>query len=270
MQHRILGLILATATGIAFALVMRAQTAAPSRAARAVPDLSGIWDNTHLDRQVRGPTDGPPGGFMGPGGIPAFGFTTEEPSMWPEAAEKFKAIRTGVVRGPLDRGNGLLDPGHYCIPYGPTRMYTTPRPWELRQLPDAALFLFELDHWVRRIYVNGRGHPEGYPITWMGHSIGKYDGDTLVVDTVGMHDESWLDHLGHVHSEAMHIVERFRRLDQDTLQIDLIFDDPKTYTKPWTGKKIFKRAPPNFDILEDVLCEEWLEMGKHRTPGVIQ
>jgi hypothetical protein len=98
----------------------------------------------------------------------------------------------------------------------------------------------------------------------MGHSIGRYNGDSLIVDTVGMHDQTWIDHLGHPHSEALHIEEQFRLLDHETIQIDFTFEDPKTYARPWTGKNLFKRAPANFDILEDVICEDWLEMGKKR------
>ena len=264
MRSRFGSLILAVAAALAFAPGNQAQTAGQSGAARVIPDLSGVWDNTHLDVRKGGPADGPPGGFIGPGDIPTFGFTKEEPAMTPWAAEIYKANRTGVIRGPWDRGNDEIDPTHSCFPYGPTRMYTTPRPWEIRQLPDVVLLFYEGDHWVRRVYMDGREHPDGYPLTWMGHSIGKYDGDTLVVDTVRLNEQTWLDHIGHPHSDALHLVERFRRVDHDTLQIDILFDDPKAYTKPWTGKKIFKLAPPGYDILEDVLCEEWLEMGKKR------
>lgn len=264
MQHRLGCSILGVAAALAFVPAILAQTAAPSGAPRAIPDLSGVWDNTQVEARKGGPADGPPGGFIGPGDIPTFGFTQEEPAMLPGAAQTYKANRTGVVRGPWDRGNDELDPTHSCFPYGPTRMYTTPRPWEIRQFPDVVLFLFEQDHWMRRVYMDGRGHPDGYPLSWMGHSIGKYDGDTLGVDTVAMREQTWLDHIGHPHSDALHLVERFRRLDRNTLEISILFDDPKTYAKPWTGKKIFKAAPPGYEILEDVLCEEWLEMGKKR------
>ena len=267
MQNRFLHLILAATSALAVSPALCGQTPAEpgTGTPKTIPDLSSVWDNTHVDLRNAGPLDGPPGGLMGPGGIPSFGFSTsEEPSMLPWAAEKYKAARTGLVRGPLDRGRDDLDPTHSCFPYGPTRMYTTPRPWEIRQFPDVVLLLYEGDHWVRRVYMDGRGHPDGYPTTWMGHSTGKYEGDTLVVDTVGFHEQTWLDHFGHPHTEALHVVEQFRLLDQDTLQVEITFDDPKTYTKPWTGKKIFKRAPPGFDILEDVICEDWLEMGKHR------
>ena len=237
-----------------------AQTGPRPTPPKPIPDLSGIWDNTHLRVGLGGPTADPP---AGPGGIPSTAFTTDEPPMLPWAAEKYQAARTGVT-GPWAKGIDALDPTLSCFPYGPTRMYTLPRHWELRQLPDLVLLLYERDHGVRRVYLDGRGHPDGFPLSWMGHSTGRYDGNSLIVDTVGMHDQTWIDHLGHPHSEALHIVEQFRLLDRETIQIDFTFDDPKTYARPWNGKKIFKRAPPDFEILEDTICEDWLEMGKKR------
>jgi len=264
------GLHVPVFTIAAFLLPLGSTAQQPQQRAQApsasIHDLSGVWDNTHADVNKGGPSEGPPGGFLGPGGIPSFGFTTEEPAMLPAAAEKYKAVRTGVVRGQWDRGVGALDPVNRCFPHGPTRLYTIPRPWEIRQFPDVVFLLFEADHWPRRIYVDGRGHPEGFPVSWMGHSIGKYENDALVAETILMHDETWIDTLGHPHSEALRVVERFRRTDPSTLQIDLLFDDPQTYARPWTGRKIFKLAPPGFEVLEEVICEEWLEMGTHRQP----
>jgi hypothetical protein len=183
--------------------------------------------------------------------------------MHPHAAEQYHAARAGITN-PWDKGAVSADPVESCFPYGPTRPYTVPRPWGIRQLPHITLILFERDHGVRRIFTDGRNHPDGYLVTWMGHSIGRYDGDTLVVDTVALHAQSWLDNLGHPHSDALRLTERFRLLDRNTLEILLTFDDPKTYTQPWTGKKIFPRAPPTLTILDDSLCEEWLKIQDRR------
>ena len=264
MRRRFLNSLVAGLALCAFVSLLSAQTTAPSGPAPAIPNLSGVWDNTHWDLGRGGPSEGPPGGFIGPGDIPSFGFTKEEPSMLPWAEERYAAARKDLPRGPWDRGRDDLDPIHSCYPPGPTRAFTNPTPWELNQFPDAVVILFELDHSVRRIYTDGRSHPDGFPVSWMGHSIGKYEGDTLVADTVQISDRTWIDAMGHPHSEALHVVERFRLLDPNSLQIEFTFDDPKTYTKPWTGKKIFKRPPPSFEILESVLCEEWLQMGTHR------
>src|SRR5580765_6324728 len=116
---RVIRSLLIAGSAVLLCGVVLAQTApkpasnpAPKPVTTSIPDLSGIWDNTHQDVNLGGPVAGPPGGFIGPGGIPTFGFTMEEPSMLPAAAEKYKAARTGLARGPLDRGRDDLDPTH--------------------------------------------------------------------------------------------------------------------------------------------------------------
>ena len=88
----------------------------------------------------------------------------------------------------------------------------------------------------------------------MGHSAGKFEGDTLVIDTVGFNDKTWLDPMGLPHSEAMHVTERMRRVDHDTLENTYTIDDPKMYSKPWTASKIFK-LKPDWEIKEYVCAE---------------
>jgi hypothetical protein len=88
----------------------------------------------------------------------------------------------------------------------------------------------------------------------MGDSIGKWEGDTLVVDTIGFNDKTWLDQVGHPHSDALHLIERIHRIAPDMLQIDFTFDDPKAFTKQWTGTKQFKMRS-DWQISEYV-CEE--------------
>ena len=163
-------------------------------------------------------------------------------------------------RNQFDRGNEGWDPSYtHCLPFGPVRSYTNQHPFEISQSTGVVFILFENDHEVRRVYMDGRGHPNGWPFGWMGHSIGKYDGDTLVIDTVGLNDITWLDTFGHLHSDAMHIVERMRRVAPDTLQVDFEFNDPKAYTKPWTGKRVFQLAAgTRAEILEDLNCEDHL------------
>ena len=82
-----------------------------------------------------------------------------------------------------------------------------------------------------------RKHPDDPDPTWWGDSIGWYEGDTFVVDTVGFNDKTWLDQVGRPHTESLHLVQRFHRVDKEHLQLDVTFDDPKAYTKPWTGQK---------------------------------
>ncbi len=183
--------------------------------------------------------------------------------MQPWAAEKFRANRD-PEREPYDPGRTERNPGLRCFPPGPTWLHTQVRPFELLQVPGRILIVYEWDHWLRQIWMDGRGHPENLDPTWMGHSIGKWDGDTLVVDTVGLNDKTWLDMAGHVHSEALHIVERFWRKDHDTLEVIVTFDDPVAYTKPWTGRRIFK-LHPNWEIQEHIACEDHL-LHEHAIP----
>ena len=239
MRYRFLGLILAWVAVFPFSPVILAQTAKGSGAAKtrtaATPDLSGVWMK-----------------------VGRFGFTKEEPPMQPWAEAKYKAAREGE-KDPEQKGRDDLDPSISCFPPGPTRIFLVPRPFEIMQIPGRVLLHFEWDHWVRHIWTDGREHPQAKDLdpTYMGHSIGKWDGDPLVVDTIGLNDKTWLDGLGHPHSDALHLVERIRRVDHATLQIDLTFDDPKAYTKPWTGEQVFKLRP-GWDIAEQIICEDRL------------
>ena len=92
--------------------------------------------------------------------------------------------------------------------------------------------MFEYDHYQRLIYTNRREHPKDLDLSWMGDSIGHWEGSTRVVDTVGLNDKTWLDQVGHPHSTALHVVERLHRVDRETLVDDITIDDPKAYTKP--------------------------------------
>jgi len=228
------------------------------------PDFSGVWERPG----VIGVSPTGPGAIrnadLRSGRLSWQAFSMEEPPMQPWAASRYREARAGLGSDIYQSGRDELDPVFSCFPPGLPRIYTVPRPFEIQQFPDVMLMLFEMDHWVRRIYTDGREHPDGYLVTWMGHAIGKWDGDALVVDTVNINEKTWLDALGHPKSDALHVVERFRRPNQNTLEIDFTFDDPKAYTRPWTGKKVFVLGPPGHEVLEDIVCNDLLELGKHR------
>ena len=230
-----------------------AQTAKPSGSVKSMPDVSGTW-NRGTGRAAAGIFDDEAGG------VPFLGFTKQEPPLQPAAMEKYQANRKGIT-DPRLKGRDDSDPSNSCFPPGPTRIFTVPRPFEIRQTAGVVYIISETDHWVRRVYTDGREHPDGYPSTWMGHSIGKYDGNILVVDTVDVNDSTWIDALGHPHSDALHLVERFRRVNHDTLEIEVTFDDAKAYTKPWTGKKVYQLQPATYEIKEDVICEQYRKAG---------
>jgi len=136
--------------------------------------------------------------------------------------------------------NSKYDPEGYCLPPGGPRLFATPYPMEIIQQPELKriVFIFEGGtHVWREIHMDGRPHLKNEAIkgqSWLGDSVGHWEGDTLVVDVVGFNEGTWLDYFGHPHTDQMHIVERFTRPNKGTLHYEATIDDPGAYTKPWT------------------------------------
>ena len=125
------------------------------------------------------------------------------------------------------------DPEALCLPTGVPRQ--APYPWRILQTPTHMFFLFEGNiHSYRQIFMDGRPHPADPDPTWYGHSIGRWEGDTLVIDTVGFNDKFWFDFAGHPHTEKLHTIERYRRPEFGKLLYEVTIDDPGAYTKPFT------------------------------------
>jgi hypothetical protein len=122
---------------------------------------------------------------------------------------------------------------------------------EIIQTPTKVIIIHEYRNSIRHIYTDGRQHPNNPELTWNGHSIGKWEGDTLVVDTVGFRDESWLDTGGHEHSTELHVVERFRRVNNDTLEIERTLIDPIAIAKPFVSRTSV-RLRPEIDLDENM------------------
>jgi hypothetical protein len=218
-------------------LGVRAQTDAPVGKS-ALSDLSGVWKPERRTYTLD-PAD--PLGLKG-----------ENPPMtaWGEA--KFKANKPAHGANQTTHPN---DPFLRCLPPGLPRIYLEAGyPMQIFQLPDRVIMLFEYDHFWREIFTDGRGHPKDADPAWMGNSIGHYEGDTLIVETTGFNDRSWLDRVGHPHSEELKVIERIRRLDQNRLEDNITIDDPKTYTKPWGGVKTWTFSP-GWELLEDVCLD---------------
>jgi hypothetical protein len=174
------------------------------------------------------------------------------------AQERFKATKPSFGPRSFEDSNDPVNPTTVsatgCFPPGVPRIYLHPFPMEIIQTPGRVIMFFEFNHFVRQIFTDGRPHNTDLGPTWMGDSIGKWEGDTLVVDTIGFNDKTWIDRAGHPHSEALHVVERIRRAGQDTLETDLTIDDPKAYTKPWGGKLTYQ-LKPTWHISE-MVCED--------------
>jgi hypothetical protein len=146
------------------------------------------------------------------------------------------------------------NPYFYCMPGGPLRL-TGGFAWRFIQHPTVnAKYIFQLQegnsHSYRQIFMDGRKHPEDPSPTWYGHSIGRWEGDTLVVDTVGLNDKFWLDRPGTPHTEQLHLIERWTRTDYNTLRRVVTIDDPGTFTRPFDIEFTARLGTPESEILE--------------------
>jgi hypothetical protein len=163
-----------------------------------------------------------------------------------EKARAIYAERTGNLQKD--------DPNMTCKPSGLPRQGGTPYPMKIMQTPGEFVILYEGGmHTFRIIPLDGRPHKPD-PWSWYGDSIGRWEGDTLVVDTIGFNDKSWLDSSGYPHGEKLHLIERFRRPDPGTLRYEVTIDDPEYYTRPWTTAWTY-RFSPNVELME-YFCTE--------------
>ena len=159
------------------------------------------------------------------------------------------------------------DPEANCLPTGVPRQ--APYPWRIVQTPTHIFFLFEANiHTYRQIFMDGRKHPADPDPTWYGHSIGRWQGRTLVVDTVGYNDKFWFDFRGHPHTEKLHTIERYTRTDAGTLVNEITIDDPGAYSPPFTVTFEARLAPPGDELMEN-FCQEnnqYGSAGGHERP----
>jgi len=153
------------------------------------------------------------------------------------------------------------DPTARCQPTGVPALNTYPLPFKIIQAPRLIVILYENNTDFRQIFLDGRQHPRDPQPTWMGYSIGRWEGDTLVVDTIGFNDQSWLDRTGHPHSESMRVIERFRRLNFGRMEIQITVDDPKTYKTALTFTQS-QNLLPDTELLEH-FCTENEKSAEH-------
>jgi hypothetical protein len=151
------------------------------------------------------------------------------------------------------------DPHNYCMPMGVPRM-AADFAWRFVQYPTNKpthiFLLYEGNmHSFRQIFMDGRKHPDDPTPTWFGHSIGKWDGDTLVIDTIGFNDKFWFDRQGHPHTERLHTSERWTRTNFTTLVNRVTIEDPEAYTRPFTVSFTAKLGRPDSEILEYICIE---------------
>jgi hypothetical protein len=205
-------------------------------------DLSGIWNMSFPANATEAELE-----------VYVSQFGKGEPPMTAWAKERFDKTKPAFgARGVLVAQTN--DPAFQCYPPGVPRIYLHPFPMQIVATPKELIMLFEYDHNVRHIYTDGRQHPQDLTPTYMGHSIGHWDGDTFVIDSVGFNDKTWLDRAGHPHSDQLHVTERLRRIAADRLQIDFTIEDPVAYTQAFTSSMFF-RLHADWSLMEQV-CED--------------
>ena len=193
------------------------------------PDLSGLWR-----------ADG--GRYLGN----LAGAGVEVP-MYPWAAALYKERQDNFGRD---------KPQVQCLPHGvPDAMALSAYPFKIVQTPGVLVVLYEEMNTYRQIFSDGRSLPVDPEPAWYGYSIAKWEGDTFVVETSGFKEGTWLDNGGHPHSDALHTIERFRRPNFGSMEMEIAIDDPKAYTKPWKSATLHFKLLPDTDIIEN-LCNE--------------
>ena len=196
------------------------------------PDLSGVYGNA---------------------GLPA-GATP--PPLKP-GAEKFRIVRGG----PNDvRGRTTITTGNDCNPLGVPQTYITPYPFQFVQTPKFLVIVDEYPNAVRFVPTDGRPQAVDPDPSWMGTSVGRWEGDVLVVDAIGFNDKTEVH--GFMHTDALHVVERFRRLDNGSLQYDVTVEDPNVWEGPWVIPARTFPLRPEVEFVSEFVCESTVDYGR--------
>ena len=197
------------------------------RTASGKVDFSGVWQKPYVPDMTQ---DGP-----NQKGFAVLPFTP-----WGEANWKSYDAANGDYTGA-------------CLPFGMSRSINTPEPMQFVQTEKYLALLFEQNSWFVAVPIDGRPHRKGIP-TWFGDSVGHWEGDTLVIDTVNFNGKTRLDTIGHPHSEELHLVQRFTRPDLGHISYEMIVEDPKTFTKSFNNTRTFTLRP-DWEMME-YSCEE--------------
>jgi hypothetical protein len=229
-RHVVIGaLMVALIPATVFA---QARTPVP-RGSDGKPDLTGVWQGGST---VRGSWDDANAGFgvggsgKNPDAPPVVG-SNERP-----AGREGAPYQEWAAKKVLESFNkrAIDDPTSRCLPPGvPRSVMLGLFPQKIVQTPKEIVVLYEYMHTFRMIPLNAK-HPDDLIPSYMGDSVGRWEGDTLVVDVIGFNDKTWLAGTGTFHSEALHITERYTRVDRDQINYEVTMDDPKVFTKPWT------------------------------------
>jgi hypothetical protein len=161
-----------------------------------------------------------------------------------------------VAPGKVARASAQPDPAARCLPPGVPRIMLQARPFQIVEAPNRILFLFEGGaHVWRQIWMDGRAHAKDPNPDWLGDSIGHWEGNTLVVDSVGFNDKTWLDDFGHSHTERLHVIETLTRTSPQTMKYDAVLDDPGANIQSWTTSSTFSFRPKG-RLAEDICLDK--------------
>jgi hypothetical protein len=217
------------------------------------PDLSGIWQalgSAHWNLEGHAARQGPIPDLGGAFSVPA-GLSVVE-------GEAIPYQPWALERRNQNAANWLkLDPEIKCYQPGVPRAVYMPYPFQIAQTPTHILITYEYASASRVINMVPVGIVP--PDTWMGHSMGRWEGDTLVVDVSSFNDQTWFDRAGNFHSDALRVTERYKRISRDALMYEATIDDPKVFTRPWKiALPLYRRLEQNAQLLE-YKCVEFAE-----------
>jgi hypothetical protein len=251
-RHFAVSLAVALLAGAAVAFAQGAS--GPPYTPLPPPDFSGLWQHGPIAVFEGMPFKADPVHDLKGALDPAyFGVTFEgddtAPILKPAAAREVKR-HTEAARA----GKPVPTPQEVCQPSGVPNVLTLPAPMQIFQLPGKVVFVFQRDHQVRHVYLTAE-HSKRVTPSWYGESIGHYEGDTLVVDTVVMNDKTPVDIFGTPHSSNMHVTERYRLINNGR-QMEVVFtvDDPATFMSEWSGRIVYGRS--NAPLIDEEACAE--------------
>ena len=253
MRNQLTGVVIAA--GICLAVTIASGQAPAYRAPRTgdgKPSLNGIWqaiNSAHWDIEAHAAAPSPILELGASGAVPGGpGVVEGEIPYKPEALAKKRENAANRLK---------LDPEIKCYLPGVPRATYMPYPFQIIQSQKHIMILHEFASAVRTIYMDD--HKEAPADSWMGWSNGKWEGDTLVVDTTGFLDSTWFDRAGNHHSDALHVIERFTPRSPETLMYEVTIEDPKVFTRPWKmSMPLYRRVEKNAQLME-FRCVEFVE-----------
>lgn len=205
------------------------------------PDFNGVWDHPRVADVTKS------GAGCGNGATGCKQEGSGELAFTPEGLAKWN------------------DPARYdytarCLPYGYMRGWGSSAPIQIFQTPARLAFLFEIGSTYQVVFTDGRDHPRNLDPTWFGHSTGRYEGDALVIETVGFNEKTYLDTAEHPHSDQLRVTDRLKYIDRDHVLQEVTYEDPKTYLQPIKNTRVLARMKPGQELIEYVCMENNKEL----------